>query len=1562
MRGSWKLSQKALRARFLSVLLFVVTALSWGAVSAPPATAADCGTTYTQGTLSLEPSHGKVLYIDSGVTPRIDAAYIGYRITNTSGSAFNGWVSLSNFTGGVVGLANPKDAYQQLPEIPANGTKTVYFLVKASISTKVAQTHTVSVFTTRPDASGASASLSCEYSFTKVAETIKAAANKVQSVTVSGDGTPELGEQITVTAYGNTGTIGAGSSDVGPILWFSPNSFSTFPTAAVRLESVRLVIAENDNWNSGSKIRIYSERLLVKPATVPTSGETYSTGTIQSGADSDFQGKKRYYKNEYKFRIVGKTAAAAPIKPIAQISSGTQIKHTDIASTGSATINSNSTAISLTVTKSVPSIASTPTATIGGVEYLEVGYRVTVDNTGSGTIKIDEVVDSPANGVLYKSNSTTVTGATWSGNPIQLTGDPNPKPWHFVGPFSIATNVNLVINYTMYVPKNSNTTYSNTAFAYVGSLSVGSGAATVSSVAVVVSGGTITSANASDISLAPVVITDPASDIGTTTATLNGTVDPNGATPTVHFHWSTSSTLATYDTITVASPATGNALVAQNGNFTGGTSGTTYYYRIIAIVGSTTYSGEIVSFTLYEPAGTPTVTTTAATSITATTAVLNGVIDPNLRAVTAIRFRYSTTSASVSGGSAAATTLTSETDAGTENATLSGANPTDISLAISGLVNNTTYYFRAEITYTDGAGASQTLNGDVLNFKAFTPGSTSQTISFDSISEQNLGTGTYQASASASSGLPVTYTSEVTAICTVSSSGLITFVTTGTCIITVTQPGNGTYAAAEPVSRQFDVVNKATVTYFANSATSGSVPTSSTHDVGTLVTVAANSGNLTRTNFTFVGWDTSTAGTGTTYAAGSGTFTINANTNLYAKWNATITYHANGAAGSPPAAQTSVPGNVSLASNIATLSYTGFTFIGWNTLASGLGDAYDLGGTYNLQGNVTLYATWQDNSSLRITYNGMGYTGGTLPSPVQIAQNSETNTATTNITKPNLAFSGWSTASNYPNLIVAGETVAVTTSNINLYAVWRASVSYNPNNGAGTDPSSSNVNENASFTPVANPYTRDGYTFAGWNTAANGSGDARTPGVAFTVTRDTTLYAQWTINSYTLTFNLNNGNISGGTTNPTETVNYNVDGLLSKPTNPTRSGFTFLGWGSAQNSTSALATYAMPAANSELFALWSSDPTYSVTYDDNVSGTTISVPTDGNAYLNGATVTVSVTEPTRSGYTFGGWTLNSGNTGTVYRTGAGNTNTYTMGSANITFYAIWTAVSGGTSGGGGGAAPAVTPTPKISSLSKSDTCSIATEIIIYGSNLEQATVTLDGATITASSVTASAIVVTLPAGSVGKKTLRVTTANGSDSITIEYLSNTKPAFQAIAIPYLAQDLYMSLPISATNATSYSLVGTLPTGISLNTTTGELSGTPRTNGIFSFSITANGKCGSTTQDIEIDIDKPTPNAISHRILFPPGSCELSPSAKASLDRFLEEAKLLAPRNLIPEIYLSGLAGDSGAKADLEKCRQDAICDLLLLEEMLGAVLTDVFEGSPNRIEIIIYWPRPVDAYV
>ena len=99
----------------------------------------------------------------------------------------------------------------------------------------------------------------------------------------------------------------------------------------------------------------------------------------------------------------------------------------------------------------------------------------------------------------------------------------------------------------------------------------------------------------------------------------------------------------------------------------------------------------------------------------------------------------------------------------------------------------------------------------------------------------------------------------------------------------------GTAASMANRSVDLSVVTAAVptyaVTYDANGATGGTVPTSQTKTNGISLTLAANSGSLVRTGYTFAGWNTAADGSGTTYAVGAA-YTADAAVDLYAKWTA----------------------------------------------------------------------------------------------------------------------------------------------------------------------------------------------------------------------------------------------------------------------------------------------------------------------------------------------------------------------------------------------------------------------------------------------------------------------------------------------------------------------------------------------------------------------------------------------------------------------------------------------------------------------------------------------------
>ena len=121
-------------------------------------------------------------------------------------------------------------------------------------------------------------------------------------------------------------------------------------------------------------------------------------------------------------------------------------------------------------------------------------------------------------------------------------------------------------------------------------------------------------------------------------------------------------------------------------------------------------------------------------------------------------------------------------------------------------------------------------------------------------------------------------------------------------------------------------------------------------------------------------------------------------------------------------------------------------------------------------------------------------------------------------------------------------------------------VMFNANGGSGT-MANQTIATGASANLKTNTFTYAGYTFSGWNSAANGSGTAYANGASYTMgTGNVTLYALWAANSYTITFNANGG--SGTMANQTIAT-----GASANLTTNTFSyvGYTFSGWNTAAN-------------------------------------------------------------------------------------------------------------------------------------------------------------------------------------------------------------------------------------------------------------------------------------------------------------------------------------------------------------------------------------------------------------
>ena len=143
-------------------------------------------------------------------------------------------------------------------------------------------------------------------------------------------------------------------------------------------------------------------------------------------------------------------------------------------------------------------------------------------------------------------------------------------------------------------------------------------------------------------------------------------------------------------------------------------------------------------------------------------------------------------------------------------------------------------------------------------------------------------------------------------------------------------------------------------------------------------------------------------------------------------------------------------------------------------------------------------------------------------------------------------------------------------------------ITFDPNGGAGSMKPMS-VNPGVGNKLTDNTFTRENYTFTGWNTAADGTGDTYADGAIVNFSANTTLYAQWTQNPV-ITFDANGGEGNMGT----QTVNPGVSAALLANTF-TRADYDFAGWNTKADGTGtayADKTTIAVSANTTLYAQW----------------------------------------------------------------------------------------------------------------------------------------------------------------------------------------------------------------------------------------------------------------------------------------------------------------------------------------------------------------------------------------
>ena len=456
------------------------------------------------------------------------------------------------------------------------------------------------------------------------------------------------------------------------------------------------------------------------------------------------------------------------------------------------------------------------------------------------------------------------------------------------------------------------------------------------------------------------------------------------------------------------------------------------------------------------------------------------------------------------------------------------------------------------------------------------------------------------------------------------------------------------------VTRRY-TANAYKIAFDGNGSTGGEMqPMSMTYGSSKALTAKA----YTRTGYQWSSWNTKKDGNGKSYQDRQEVKNLTsdnvATVTLYSQWTPntyTIKFDKN----RDDAAGTTEQMNMSYGTS-KNLTANGFSsasskFTGWNTKKDGNGTAYsDRQSVKNLTddngGTVTLYAQWSTNT-YAVTFID-GHTSETIATvnvpygSSATAPNKPTHTGYTEI--------GWDKS--FDN-ITKDTTVTL------VYRPNRYTVTFSGNaDGVTGSTSNMSMEYGKESNLTANGYSRDGYSFAGWTSASNGSGTSYSDRqkVSNLTNRDgdtITLYAKWKANRYTVTF------IDGKTGETIGTQEVEYGGNATFPSVPSHTGYTPGEWsGNGKNitgDTSITMSYA-PIS-------------YTVAFDKNCDTASGKTPSQSMRYDQKSNLTANGFS--RDGYTFSGWNTKRNASGQQYSDRQSVMNLTDKNGSTVTLYAQW---------------------------------------------------------------------------------------------------------------------------------------------------------------------------------------------------------------------------------------------------------------------------------------------------
>lgn len=445
---------------------------------------------------------------------------------------------------------------------------------------------------------------------------------------------------------------------------------------------------------------------------------------------------------------------------------------------------------------------------------------------------------------------------------------------------------------------------------------------------------------------------------------------------------------------------------------------------------------------------------------------------------------------------------------------------------------------------------------------------------------------------------------------------------------------------------------------------------------------------------TFLGWSTEMTAQSPSVLKGGSFVTSNSVNTLYAVWQLdptdtfTVVFDLRGGTGIIGMGPFQGYGEYATTLPLDRPSSDVGLFMGWTTAIGGDAE-YQPGDPIVLQSGTTyLYAVWSDDPIIDYTlsFDANGGTGGPTPQ-----QESTRDVCTIRVpgdipVREGYTFMGWSESRDGDVAVMPDEDYVMHGTDVTLYAVWQGNTPYRLTFDAngGTDVPDDIAVEGEpgghTFRIPAKVPTKEGYTFIGWATTADGVAEYIAD-MEYTVTTEGThtLHAVWTKDTETRTFTLAfdaNGGTGGPSAMTEETEEYLVS-FTVPGSEPTRDGYTFMGWSETpdgdvkfrKGDNVAVAEMNSVDGTRTLYAVWAAreDTRFELVLDPN-GGSDAPVIDPIVSSDGSVTFTLPMEEPVRDGYTFRGWSTSA--TGkAVYYPGEA----VTVGSADATvrLYAVW---------------------------------------------------------------------------------------------------------------------------------------------------------------------------------------------------------------------------------------------------------------------------------------------------